>query len=272
MRQLRHSARAACRPQGPNGPGRRLAQYRACASADRPGKLRTVGMTPTFLRRRCHVPPPQPGSTTGHLASGGSGRVACSVDPRRAAMAIPCLALAAAAGLMLAGAPAQAAQRNMEGNHLPFAPQSAFTGPGGQIELRAACPPATHPGETACFAVARQDTRSGAPQHAGSRDNQAAAPFTVAGYGPSSLRSAYHLPSGRGHGRVVAIVDAYDDPKAESNLAHYRRNFGLPACTAKNGCFRKVNQRGGRSYPRANAGWAAEISLDLDMVSATCPK
>ncbi len=211
---------------------------------------------------------PQQGTSPRAATGGWRG----SVDPRRAAMAIPCLALAAAAGLMLAGAPARAAQRNMEGNHLPFAPQSAFTGPGGQIELRAACPPATHPGETACFAVARQDTRSGAPQHAGSRHNQAAAPFTVAGYGPSSLRSAYHLPSGRGHGRVVAIVDAYDDPKAESNLAHYRRNFGLPACTAKNGCFRKVNQRGGRSYPRANAGWAAEISLDLDMVSATCPK
>jgi subtilase family serine protease len=39
----------------------------------------------------------------------------------------------------------------------------------------------------------------------------------------------------------------------------------------RDGCFRKIDQRGGASYPRKDAGWAAEISLDLDMVSAICP-
>jgi subtilase family serine protease len=51
----------------------------------------------------------------------------------------------------------------------------------------------------------------------------------------------------------------------------YRSQFGLPACTTANGCFRKVNQNGGTTYPRKNGGWAQEISLDLDMVSAICP-
>lgn len=51
----------------------------------------------------------------------------------------------------------------------------------------------------------------------------------------------------------------------------YRSEFGLPACTTANGCFRKVNQTGGTSYPTTDAGWAQEISLDLDMVSAICP-
>jgi subtilase family serine protease len=32
-----------------------------------------------------------------------------------------------------------------------------------------------------------------------------------------------------------------------------------------------VNQSGGTSYPGGNTGWAEEISLDLDMVSAVCP-
>ena len=32
-----------------------------------------------------------------------------------------------------------------------------------------------------------------------------------------------------------------------------------------------MNQSGGRSYPNANASWAQEISLDLDIVSAMCP-
>ncbi|MBV8171019.1 MAG: S53 family peptidase [Candidatus Eremiobacteraeota bacterium] len=95
-----------------------------------------------------------------------------------------------------------------------------------------------------------------------------------AGYGPTQLQSAYSLPSAtQGLGQVVAIVDAYDDPNAESDLAVYRSTFGLAPCTTGNGCFIKVNQNGVASgYPSADSGWALEISLDLDMVSAVCPK
>jgi subtilase family serine protease len=92
------------------------------------------------------------------------------------------------------------------------------------------------------------------------------------GYNPADLQSAYKLPSATaGNGQTVAIVDAYNDPNAESDLAVYRSQFGLSACTTSNGCFRKVDQNGGTKYPRANSGWAEEISLDLDMVSAICP-
>ncbi|MCL2733345.1 MAG: putative Ig domain-containing protein [Actinomycetia bacterium] len=93
---------------------------------------------------------------------------------------------------------------------------------------------------------------------------------TPSGYGPTDLQSAYALPSG-GSGATVAIVDAQDDPNAESDLATYRSQYGLPACTTANGCFKKVDQNGGTSYPTADSGWAGEISLDLDMVSAVCP-
>jgi subtilase family serine protease len=94
------------------------------------------------------------------------------------------------------------------------------------------------------------------------------------GYGPADLQSAYALPSGTaGAGQTVAIVDAFDDPKAESDLATYRSTYGLPACTTANGCFKKVNQSGTQgSYPSGDQGWAVEISLDLDMVSAACPQ
>ena len=37
-------------------------------------------------------------------------------------------------------------------------------------------------------------------------------------------------------------------------------------------CFAKSDQNGGASYPRANGGWAQEMSLDLDMASAICPQ
>jgi subtilase family serine protease len=92
------------------------------------------------------------------------------------------------------------------------------------------------------------------------------------GLGTADFASAYKLPTTTaGSGKTVAIVDAFDDPTAESDLAVYRSTYGLPACTTANGCFRKVDQRGGTSYPRKDAGWALEISLDLDTVSAICP-
>ena len=74
------------------------------------------------------------------------------------------------------------------------------------------------------------------------------------GYDPADLRSAYNLPSeSAGSGQTVGIVDAYNDPDAESDLATYRSKYGLPACTTANGCFKKVNQTGGTSYPASNA-------------------
>ncbi len=94
-----------------------------------------------------------------------------------------------------------------------------------------------------------------------------------AGYHPADLQSAYKLPSSSaGSGQTVAIVDAFDDPNAESDLSVYRSMFGLSACTTANGCFKKVNETGGTNYPVPDAGWAQEISLDLDMVSAVCPQ
>ena len=99
---------------------------------------------------------------------------------------------------------------------------------------------------------------------------QAAAPGQSAPYSPAALHAAYNLPNTGASAQTVALVDAYDDPNAESDLAVYRSNFGLPACTTNNGCFRKVDQNGGTNYPAANSGWAGEISLDVDMVSAIC--
>ena len=95
---------------------------------------------------------------------------------------------------------------------------------------------------------------------------------TPSGYGPSSLLSAYNLAANGGSGQTVAIVDAYNDPNAESDMATYRSQYGLPACTSASGCFKKVSQTGSTtSLPSSNTGWAGEISLDLDMVSAIAP-
>jgi hypothetical protein len=122
------------------------------------------------------------------------------------------------------------------------------------------CSQAVAPGYATCFA----------------EKSLAAHPMTgtPSGYGPTDLQSAYNLPSSTGgSGQTVYIVDAYDDPSAESDLAVYRSTFGLPSCTTANGCFAKLNQSGSASpLPASNSGWAGEISLDVDMVSAICPK
>ncbi|MFI1799566.1 putative Ig domain-containing protein [Streptomyces sp. NPDC020379] len=125
------------------------------------------------------------------------------------------------------------------------------------------CSQATQPGRMSCLALARTDIQP----HLG-----ISAGIMPSGYGPADLSSAYALPAGAGSGATVAIVDANDDPNAESDLAAYRSQYGLPACTTANGCFQKVDQNGGTSYPAADSGWAGEISLDVDMVSAVCPQ
>ncbi len=92
---------------------------------------------------------------------------------------------------------------------------------------------------------------------------------------PAYLQQAYDLAyqsQTGGAGTTIALVDAFNDPNAASDLAVYRAEFGLPACTTDNGCFSEYDQNGGTNYPTTvDPGWELEISLDLDAVSALCP-
>jgi len=100
----------------------------------------------------------------------------------------------------------------------------------------------------------------------------ATAASTPAGYGPLQFRTAYNLPSSTaGSGRTIGIVAAFNDPNIESDLGVYSNTFGLPKCTTANGCFKKVNQTGGTTYPKTDSGWALEISLDVEIAHALCP-
>jgi subtilase family serine protease len=92
-----------------------------------------------------------------------------------------------------------------------------------------------------------------------------------AGYGPSQLRSAYKITTSGSSSTLVAVVSAYNYTTAEADLAIYRAQFGLPACRSSTGCFRKVDQNGGTSFPGPNDSWNREAALDLEMVSAMCP-
>lgn len=88
---------------------------------------------------------------------------------------------------------------------------------------------------------------------------------------PAFLQQAYdlsYLSATQGAGETIGIVDAYSDPTAASDLATYRSEFGLPACTVANGCLTLDDES---SNVDSSGDWDVETALDLDMVSAICP-
>ena len=129
-------------------------------------------------------------------------------------------------------------------------------------DYRAVCTTHPAPGQATCLSLIRTDVRPSLTAQ------PSASPY--AAYGPPNFQAAYNLPSSSaGSGQTVAIVDAYNDPNAASNLAYYRSYYGLPAAN-----LQVVNEYGQTSPLPADAGstgWASEESLDLDMVSAICP-
>jgi len=158
---------------------------------------------------------------------------------------------------------------------------SSGSGAGSAGEYAPVCLPAAVKGLAHCGAIqllnpaANWHGSHGPGTAPGKRHGGGGGSTTPSGYYPADIQSAYDLASAIStfatHNVVqtVAIVDAYDDPNAASDLATYRSYFKLPACGS--GCFTKLNQTGGTRYPNASTSWSEEISLDLDMVSAACP-
>ena len=98
-------------------------------------------------------------------------------------------------------------------------------------------------------------------------------PNAPAGQSPAKIKTVYNFPTSMtaGSGETIAIVDAYDNPKAEADLGVFSTKFGLPACTTADGCFSKVNQTGGTTYPAKNKNWGVEIALDIQWAHAIAP-
>ena len=117
-----------------------------------------------------------------------------------------------------------------------------------------------------------------------------AVPETSSGETPASLGCVYKLgpdtagcnpTSATGHPTggwgAIALVDAYDNPNAASDLAYFSSYFGLSAAT-----FTKVyaNTSFGTLHgmtascsgaPAGNADWGTEIDLDIEWAHAMAP-
>ena len=139
----------------------------------------------------------------------------------------------------------------------PFALASAGAAANSHANYRAVCPAAVTGAH--CHAQVVTDAKG--------NPNATSAPT---GYGPAQFHGAYNLPTAASKAQTIAIVDAYDDPTVENDLNVYSSQYGIPACTTANGCFQKVDQRGGTTYPRKDAGWALEIALDVETAHQIC--
>lgn len=166
-----------------------------------------------------------------------------------------------AAGLALSAASLGAVAR--------AAPAAASAAAPRAGTLRPACPAAPF-GEARCLVLYRPQTSVNRANAEG-LTGLAARPT---GWGPRQLERAYRLPVNRRSHATVAVSIAFDTPNLARYLAVYRKQFGLPACTVRSGCFRKVNEYGkARPLPISGvrSGWDLEATLDVSMISAACP-
>jgi PKD repeat protein len=155
-------------------------------------------------------------------------------------------------------------------------PRLAFKGT-RYAKVGHACP-TPKPHSATCLALVRVPVAATAAGEAGvtpyTAGDGALESGPVGGLTPAELASAYGFqPTAGGVGQTLAIVDAYDDPNIESDLASFDTQYGIAACTKANGCFTKVSQTGSTTtLPEADtSGWSVEISLDVEVAHSTCP-
>ena len=190
---------------------------------------------------------------------------------RRALTLAVTTTLAGLAGALVLSGPAMASAVGPSG--------SSSGGSSSSVGLSDACDSGAGGSDSVVCSAVELDNASGWRGHH-SRGGGAGSAAAPAGYGPSDLQAAYNLTaasSSGGRGETVAVVDAYDDPYAQANLASYRAEYGLPPLCGgwvSRGCvtFSKINQEGQPfPLPSADPGWSQEISVDVDTVSAICP-
>jgi subtilase family serine protease len=90
------------------------------------------------------------------------------------------------------------------------------------------------------------------------------------GFTPLQIWTAYGI-KGDGKGQTIAIVDAYDDPSALSDVNVFSTTFSspLPQFNVGGPTFTKATPQG---KPRTDSGWALEISLDVQWAHAIAPQ
>ncbi len=191
--------------------------------------------------------------------------------------------------------------------------------PQADYATRPACA-APSPGRAACLALELEPATPAARNRVHSLTTKSAPRTSLANAAectedydatcvtPLELRNAYfpgETPEApASEPQTIALVNAYNDPKAQADLETYEKEFGLNKCpAATSACFEKVNQLGetvNLPFPASEAareaelsvcedthasratreaacenvveaeGWAVEISTDIEVARAIC--
>jgi subtilase family serine protease len=90
-------------------------------------------------------------------------------------------------------------------------------------------------------------------------------------YGPAQIRAAYGIDkvNANGAGRTIVIIDAFQSPTIQQDLASFNTTFELPASP-----FNIVAPDGLTPFDPTDAnqvGWSGEITLDVEWAHAIAP-
>jgi subtilase family serine protease len=98
--------------------------------------------------------------------------------------------------------------------------------------------------------------------------------LSASGRTPAQIETAYGLggltfggQAANGSGQTIAIVDAFNDPNIQTELAVFDSTNNLPAPPS----LRVVSQTGNTALPTVDAGWAQEEALDVEWAHALAP-
>ncbi len=134
-----------------------------------------------------------------------------------------------------------------------------------------------------CSSYYGQKTATKQPAYQGK-----AQPYTICGYSPKQIRSAYRVPQTHltGKGARIAIVDDYDSPTIVSDTNHYSKLHGIPGL--KPGQFVDHTDPASQNTPEVTVDdptgivgslpaespqeWSGEQTLDVEMVHTMAPK
>ena len=96
------------------------------------------------------------------------------------------------------------------------------------------------------------------------------------GFTPSQIKNAYGISAlpQDGLGKTIAIIDAYDSPTIDQDVATFSQTYTLPqlssAASCTKTCFQIIYSAGFK--PKSNADWAQETSLDVEWAHAIAPR
>ncbi len=145
-------------------------------------------------------------------------------------------------------------------------PAAASTAKPGHVPTRQLCAATNQPGYARCFALARTDIAS---RPHGVQPND-----TPDGFGPSDLQSAYELPTAaRLRVRPSRSSTRSTIPTPRPISRSTARSTGCRRARRPTAASRRSTRTATRARIRTpDPGWAGEIALDVDMVSAGVPE